>query len=57
MLWSGNEAAVKRCAGLARGQDTLMDVNSVLAESVGVVDDIEAVFGSYVHPPRTGPVN
>ena len=57
MLWSGNEAAVKRCAGLDRGQDTLMDVNSVLAESVGVVDDIEAVFGSYVHLPRTGPVN
>ncbi|MDE0064850.1 MAG: TetR/AcrR family transcriptional regulator [Gammaproteobacteria bacterium] len=53
MLWSGNEAAVKRCAGLDRGQDTLMDVNSVLAESLGVVDDVEAAFASYVHLPRT----
>ena len=53
LLWSGNEAAVKRCAGLDRGQDTLMDVNSVLAESVGVVDDVEAAFASYVHLPRT----
>lgn len=55
MLWSGNEAAVKRCAGLDRGQDTLTDVDSVLAESVGVVDDVEAVFASYVHLPRTAP--
>ncbi|MCY3641618.1 MAG: TetR/AcrR family transcriptional regulator [Gammaproteobacteria bacterium] len=53
MLWSGNEAAVKRCAGLDRGQDTLMDVNSILAESVGVVDDVEAAFASYVHAPLT----
>ena len=52
MLWSGNEAAVKRCAGLDRGQDTLMDVDSLLAESMGVVDDVEAAFGSYVQLPR-----
>ena len=57
MLWSGNEAAVKRCAGLDSGRDTLMDENSLLAESVGVVDDVEAVFGSYVQLPRSGPVN
>ena len=55
MLWSGNEAAVKRCAGLDRGQDTLMDEDSVLAESVGVVDDVEAAFAGYVHLPRTAP--
>ena len=57
MLWSGNEAAVKRCAGLDRGHDTLMDDSSLLAESVGVVDDVEAVFASYVHLPRTAPEN
>ena len=55
MLWSGNEAAVKRCAGLDRGQDTLMDENSILKESVGVVDDVEAAFASYVHLPRMPP--
>ena len=55
MLWSGNEAAVKRCAGLDSGQDTLMDIDSVLAESVGVVDDVEAVFANYVHLPRIVP--
>ena len=55
MLWSGNEAAVKRCAGLDRGQDTLMDETSILAESLGVVDDVEAVFASYVHLPRAAP--
>lgn len=55
MLWSGNEAAVKRCASLDRGEDTLMDVNSVLAESLGVVDDVEAIFAGYVHLPRIAP--
>ena len=55
MLWSGNEAAVKRCAGLDCGEDTLMDINSVLAESVGVVDDVEAAFAGYVRLPRTAP--
>ena len=55
MLWSGNEAAVRRCAGLDSRQDTLMDVNSLLAESVGVVNDVEAVFTNYVHLPRTAP--
>lgn len=54
MLWSGNEAAVKKCAGLDGDQDKLMDVNSLLAESVGVVDEVEAVFASYVHLPRRG---
>ena len=56
MLWSGNEAAVKRCAGLDGGEDVLMDIDSVLAESVGVVDDVEAVYADYVHLPRKVPV-
>ena len=55
MLWSGNEAAVKRCAGLDGGEDTLMDLDRILAESVGVVDDVEAAFGSYVKLPRIAP--
>ena len=48
MLWSGNEAAVKRCAGLDRKVDTLSDVDSLLEESLGVVDDTEKLFASYI---------
>lgn len=48
MLWSGNEAAIKRCAGLDRGVDTLADGDSLLDESLGVVDDVEKLFASYL---------
>lgn len=48
LLWSGNEAAVKRCAGLDRGVDTLADVDSLLEESLGVVDDVEKLFKQYI---------
>lgn len=51
-LWSGNEAAIKRCAGLDGGPDTIADNNSLLEESLGVVDDAEALFASYVKLPR-----
>ncbi len=48
LLWSGNEAAVKRCAGLDTEIDTLDDVESLLEESLGVVDDIEALFANHI---------
>ena len=48
MLWSGNEAAVKRCAGLDSGVDTLADGDSLLDESLAVVDDVEKLFESYL---------
>ena len=57
LLWSGNEAAVKRCAGLDGGEDNLMDENSLLAESLGVVNDVEAAFASHVQLPRAGMPN
>lgn len=48
MLWSGNEAAVKRCAGLDTDEDRLDDVDAILKESLGVVDDVEALFKTYL---------
>ena len=48
MLWSGNEAAVKRCAGLDREVDTLDNVEALLAESLGVIDDVEALFADHL---------
>ena len=48
MLWSGNEAIVKRCGGLDTGKDVLDDPEAVLAESLRAVDDIEKVFASYI---------
>lgn len=44
MLCAGNEAAVKRCAGVDTGQDTLADLGSLVKESVGVVDDTQRLF-------------
>ena len=44
MLCAGNEAAVKRCAGVDIGQDTLADLGSLVKESVGVVDDTQRLF-------------
>lgn len=48
MLWSGNEAIVKRCAGLDTGEDVLDDAEAVVTESLRAVDDIEKVFASYI---------
>jgi AcrR family transcriptional regulator len=53
MLWSGNEAAVKRCAGLDGGVDTLTDRDSLLEESLGVIDDTEQLFANYIVPQST----
>jgi AcrR family transcriptional regulator len=44
MLCAGNEAAIKRCAGVDTGQDTLADLDSLVKESVGVVDDTQRLF-------------
>jgi AcrR family transcriptional regulator len=44
MLCAGNEAAVKRCAGVDTGQDSLADLDSLVKESVGVVDDTQRLF-------------
>lgn len=52
LLWSGNEAAIKRCAGLDIGEDRLDDVDTVLTESLGVVDDVEALFTNYLKGVR-----
>ncbi|MBU26209.1 MAG: hypothetical protein CMD99_09310 [Gammaproteobacteria bacterium] len=53
MLWAGNEAAMKRCAGL----DTLCDVldigERVVSESVVTIDDIEGMFNHLIKYPRT----
>ena len=50
-LWSGNETAMKRCAGLDTQKDVLLDDDAVLAESLGVVDDIEKIFSGYLKRP------
>ena len=44
MLCAGNEAAIKRRAGVDAGQDTLADLDSLVKESVGVVDDTQRLF-------------
>ena len=44
MLCAGNEAAIKRCAGVDTGRDTLADLDILVKESVGVVDDTQRVF-------------
>ena len=53
MLWSGNEAAMKRCAGLDTSNDVLNDSKAVIAESIAVVDDAEMIFSSYMKYQRT----
>ena len=53
MLWSGNEAAMKRCAGLDTSIDVLSDNKAVIAESIAVVDDAEMIFSSYMKYKRT----
>lgn len=44
MLCSGNEAAIKRCAGVDTELDSLADLDGLVRESVGVVDDTRALF-------------
>jgi len=52
MLWSGNEAAMKRSAGLDTTKN-MPDFNeTLLAESLGVIDDVEKIFSSYIKLPR-----
>lgn len=51
MLWSGNEAMIKRCGGLDTCEDVLDDPEAVLAESLRAIDDIEKVFASYIKSP------
>jgi hypothetical protein len=53
MLWSGNEAAMKRCAGLDTSNDVLNDSKAVIAESIAVIDDAQKVFSSYMKYQRT----
>ena len=53
MLWSGNEAAMKRCAGLDTSLDVLSDSEAVIAESIAMVDDTEKIFSSYIQYIRT----
>lgn len=52
MLWSGNEAAMKRCAGLDTEKDILAVNQAVIDESIGVIDDIEKLFSGYIKIPR-----
>ena len=52
MLWSGNEAAMKRCAGLDTSNNILNDNKKIISESIGVVDEVEQIFSSYIKYPR-----
>ena len=52
MLWSGNEAAMKRCAGLDTSNIMLNDNKKIVSESIGVVDEVEQNFSSYIKYPR-----
>ena len=47
-LWSGNEAAIKRCAGLDIGENNLANSDFLLKESLGVVEETERLFASYL---------
>lgn len=47
-LWSGNEAAIKRCAGLDIGENNLADSEFLLNESLGFVEETERLFASYL---------
>ena len=52
MLCSGNEAALKRCAGQDTDEDVLEYNERVVSESLAVIDDVEKIFASYVKYPR-----
>ena len=47
-LWSGNEAAIKRCAGLDTGEKRLTDSDLLLRESLKVVDEVERLFSNHL---------
>ena len=51
-LWSGNEASMKRCAGLDTDKDVLNDDEAVLAASLKVIDDVENIFEGYIKRPH-----
>ena len=52
MLWSGNEAAMKRSAGLDTAKNILDFNDTLLTESLSVIDDVEKIFSSYIKSPR-----
>jgi AcrR family transcriptional regulator len=52
MLWSGNEAAMKRCAGLDCANTDLDFDEAILGESLHVVDEVEKIFSTYIKSPR-----
>ena len=52
MLWSGNEAAMKRCAGLDTEKDVLGSNKGVLDESLKVISEVEKAFSRYAKTLR-----
>jgi AcrR family transcriptional regulator len=50
-LCSSNEAAMKRCAGLDTGENVLDNLDAVLEESLGVIDDAEKIFSQFIKAP------
>jgi hypothetical protein len=48
LLCAGNEAAIKRCAGLDTQLDSLDDLDSLVTESLGVVDNTQALFQEFL---------
>lgn len=48
MLWSGNEAAMKRCAGLDTQKNVLGSNKVVLDESLKVIAEVEKAFSGHV---------
>lgn len=48
LLCAGNEAAIKRCAGLDTQRDSLGNLDSLVEESLGVVDDAQALFREFL---------
>lgn len=47
-LCSINEVAMKRCAGLDTGNDVLDDLDALLTENLGVIEDAEKIFSSHL---------
>jgi hypothetical protein len=43
---------MKRCAGLDTGEDVLDNLEAVLEESLGVIDDAERLFSQLMKAPR-----
>ena len=53
MLCNGNEAALKRCANKDGGSDSLADQDSVISETVAVIDDVACIFGEHMTLKRS----